>query len=189
MAGEKGVPPVYSPDGHWYWNGSQWIATSPPSGPPQPYRQAPSPLPPAPQMAAAQMGPMPAKKGMSTAMGCLIAFVITFVLILAVLAAVVIPVVVNQSAKGKDSAVEADLRNAATAQETVFTQTGQYTGNVSDLQQAGFIYSEGSNYQGGTANIDIVLTGAGTFCIDAVAATGTSFRYESVSGLAQGSCP
>ena len=195
MAGSNGAPPIYSPDGNWFWNGSQWISTSPPVGPPQSYQQTPSPLPPAPYMrpmppeGGYQPGPYEAKKGMGTAMGCLIAFLITLVLVIMVLAAVTIPVLVNQKDKGKDNAVESDLRNAATAQETVFSETGKYTGNVSDLEQAGLTYSDGSNYQGGIVYIEIKLSGSNAYCLEAVAATGKGFYFESSGSLKEGSCP
>jgi prepilin-type N-terminal cleavage/methylation domain-containing protein len=54
------------------------------------------------------------------------------------LAAIAIPVFLNQRAKGWDSAVKADLRNAATAQETWLTDTGVYNDNspVSDATVA-----------------------------------------------------
>ncbi len=48
------------------------------------------------------------------------------IIIIGILAAIAIPVFLNQRAKGWDSAVKADLRNAATAEETYLTDDGVY---------------------------------------------------------------
>ena len=54
------------------------------------------------------------------------------IIIIGILAAIAIPVFLNQRSKGWDAAVQSDLRNAATAQETWLTEgnPGQYTSNV-----------------------------------------------------------
>ena len=49
------------------------------------------------------------------------------IIIIGILAAIAIPVFLNQRQKGWDAAVKADLRNAATAQETSLTDTGVYS--------------------------------------------------------------
>ncbi|MEI2641975.1 MAG: prepilin-type N-terminal cleavage/methylation domain-containing protein [Candidatus Nanopelagicales bacterium] len=69
------------------------------------------------------------------------------IIIIGILAAIAIPVFLNQRKKGWESAVKADLRNAATAEETVLTDTGTYTNAIADLQAVGFKYSPGSNYE------------------------------------------
>ena len=75
------------------------------------------------------------------------------IIIIGILAAIAIPVFLNQRAKGWDAAVQSDLRNAATAQETWLTEgnPGQYTASVGQLQASGFKYSAGGNYFGGTS--------------------------------------
>ena len=79
------------------------------------------------------------------------------IIIIGILAAIAIPVFLNQRAKGWDSAVKADLRNAATAQETFLTDTGCLHRRRSCRPgRVGFKYSTGSNYNGGTvAQIDV----------------------------------
>ena len=44
------------------------------------------------------------------------------IIIIGILAAIAIPVFLNQRSKGWDAAVQSDLRNAATAQETNLTE-------------------------------------------------------------------
>ena len=60
------------------------------------------------------------------------------IIIIGILAAIAIPVFLNQRKKGWDSAIKSDLRNAATAQETVFTDNSTYTTNVAGLNRPGF---------------------------------------------------
>ncbi len=113
------------------------------------------------------------------------------IIIIGILAAIAIPVFLNQRKKGWESAVQSDLRNAATAQETVLTESSSYTQSIGALQTAGFKYSDGKNYAGTTAYISVVSANAGlNFCMDAVANGGTTFRYSSPTGLEKGSvCP
>ncbi len=110
------------------------------------------------------------------------------IIIIGILAAIAIPVFLNQRAKGWDSAVKADLRNAATAQETFLTDTGLYSAQTpagAELTNVGFKYSTGSNYQGGTGAIDVTAVGNQSYCLEAVSASGKTFVYKSPSGLGE----
>ena len=87
------------------------------------------------------------------------------IIIIGILAAIAIPVFLRQRENAWNAAVQADLRNAATAQETVLTQCGLYTDQVgvaggaqvacgagalaaTTLHNAGFKYSGAENYTG-----------------------------------------
>ena len=110
------------------------------------------------------------------------------IIIIGILAAIAIPVFLNQRNKGYDSAVESDLRNAATAQETYLTSSaGGYTNLIADLQSNGFKFSATSNYQGGAVPTDATFfgnaLGAQTYCMIGQSASGNYFSYGSVSGL------
>ena len=59
------------------------------------------------------------------------------IIIIGILAAIAIPVFLNQGEKGWEAAVRSDLRNAATAEETVLAATGNYTTTIASLQSAG----------------------------------------------------
>jgi type IV pilus assembly protein PilA len=106
------------------------------------------------------------------------------IIIIGILAAIAIPVFLNQRSKGWDAAVQSDLRNAATAQETWLTEgnPGTYTAQVSDLQTSGFKYSAGGNYTTGTAAMTAIANGGLGYCMHAVSQSGRVFFYDSVSG-------
>lgn len=86
------------------------------------------------------------------------------IIIVGILAAIAIPVFLNQRNKGFDSAVRADLRNSATAQETWLTDNAGYTNNVGDLETVGFKYSAAKNYSGGVASLSATTAGTTTAC-------------------------
>ena len=114
------------------------------------------------------------------------------IIIIGILAAIAIPVFLNQRAKGWDSAVKADLRNAATAQETFLTDTGAYSAQTpagAELTGVGFKYSTGSNYSGGTAAIAVTANTNQSYCLQAVSASGDTWSYSSPAGLVEGACP
>ncbi len=111
------------------------------------------------------------------------------IIIIGILAAIAIPVFLNQRKKGWESAVQADLRNAATAQETVLTESSSYTTVISVLQAAGFKYSDGKNYNGGTAVISVVSANGGlSYCMQAAANGPKTFSYSSPTGLTAAAC-
>lgn len=106
------------------------------------------------------------------------------IIIIGILAAIAIPVFLNQRRNAWDAAVQADLRNAATAQETVLTNTGLYSSSIASLQSAGFKYSGAENYANNSATIDTDDVNAGnTYCMQATSASGAVFQYSSPGGL------
>jgi type IV pilus assembly protein PilA len=69
------------------------------------------------------------------------------IIIIGILAAIAIPVFLNQRKKGYDAQVKADLRNAATAEETYLTDNpNNYTTAQSDLLAAGWKKSTGDTF-------------------------------------------
>ena len=114
------------------------------------------------------------------------------IIIIGILAAIAIPVFLNQRQKGWEAAVQSDLRNAATAQETFLTENAAYTTNIVALQSVGFKYSDGKNYSGGAASINVASVNAGNnYCMEATAAgaPGVTFSYSSPNGLKRVACP
>ena len=95
----------------------------------------------------------------------------------------------NQKESGYHSAVKADLRNAAFAQETYLTNTGAYTDNIRDLPDLGFTPSSSSNYAAGTSVQIVSAEGNESYCLQATSTSGKTFSYHSAEGLAEGSCP
>lgn len=114
------------------------------------------------------------------------------IIIIGILAAIAIPVFLNQRQKAWDSAVQADLRNAATAQETYYTENATYTNVVADLTNAGFKLSDDGNYQTDAAT-DFTVPTATTdeFCVQGVSKSGNTFSYASgpgQSGISDAAC-
>lgn len=114
------------------------------------------------------------------------------IIIIGILAAIAIPVFLNQRQKAWDSAVKADLRNAATAQETVYTEDAAYTLAVADLQDAGFKLSDAGNYLGDDlANFTVETADANGFCVQGISKSNKTFSYTSgpgQSGIAEEAC-
>lgn len=110
------------------------------------------------------------------------------IIIIGILAAIAIPVFLNQRAKGWDSAVKSDLRNAATAEETWLTDEGTYTSDIADLETVGFKYSTASNYDGGNATITATFDTNQSYCLEATSASTNVFSYSSPDGLVEGEC-
>jgi type IV pilus assembly protein PilA len=119
------------------------------------------------------------------------------IIIIGILAAIAIPVFLNQRAKGWDAAVKADLRNAATAQETGLTEVGVYVPEAS-MATYGFKYSTETNYAGDDATMTITYMNAGGtawgatetgygYCMISQSKSDKYFMYSSPGGLSSGS--
>ena len=122
------------------------------------------------------------------------------IIIIGILAAIAIPVFLNQRKKGWDAAIKSDLKNMATAEETVLTDTGAYTatvgavGTTGTLADAGFKYSAASNYSASPATITIktyntagvaqaaATPGNGSYCLLATSASTQVWVYNSAAG-------
>ena len=109
------------------------------------------------------------------------------IIIIGILAAIAIPVFLNQRQKGWEAAVQSDLRNAATAQETYLTENAAYTTDIAALQSMGFKYSDAKNYLGGAViNRVCQRRPLPTACRPRPTAA-PSFTYSSPNGLSRGS--
>ena len=106
------------------------------------------------------------------------------IIIIGILAAIAIPVFLNQRQKGWDSAVQADLRNGATAQETYFTENSKYTESVAALTAAniGLKLSGDGNYATNAATsftINTTSTDDDSYCLQGVSKSGKTFTLTS----------
>lgn len=128
------------------------------------------------------------------------------IIIIGILAAVAIPIYLHQRNKGYDAAVESDLHNFANAEEAYFTDNDHYTTSTTALDSpaVNLSYSPRSDYFGGIAQITVALLytdaqppavttddtqAMGGYCLQATAASGDAFHYDSTKGgLASGSC-
>ncbi len=98
-----------------------------------------------------------------------------------VLFAISLPVFLNQRSNATDASVQAELRNAATAEEAYYMTKGSYTSDMAALQTAGYRPS---------ANVTVTATvsAAGDYCLEGVAPNATTYRYDSSAGLLPGTC-
>jgi type IV pilus assembly protein PilA len=110
------------------------------------------------------------------------------IIIIGILAAIAMPVFLNQRQKGWEAAVKADLRNAATTEETYLTENNSYTSTIADLEASGFKYSDGANYDGGAATIVATFDTGQSYCLTATAASGKDFAFDSSAGGFVASC-
>ena len=110
------------------------------------------------------------------------------IIIIGILAAIAIPVFLNQRKKGWDSAVQADLRNAATAQETYYTDNSSYTPTLANLTAAdvGLKLSGDGNYASNAATSFVIdsATTAG-YCMEGTSKSGDVYSLSSTGTITQ----
>jgi type IV pilus assembly protein PilA len=106
------------------------------------------------------------------------------IIILGILAAIAIPLFLQHRARGWDTAVRSDLRNAATAQETYLTEAdpGPFATTVAELEDVGFRHSTPKNYFEGAFNMTVTAQASYSYCMTARSASGTYFAIGSSAG-------
>jgi type IV pilus assembly protein PilA len=104
------------------------------------------------------------------------------IIIIGILAAIAIPVFLNQRQKGYDAGIKADLRNAATAEETYLTDYGSYTTSLSSLSSEGFKSSSSTDYDSTANAITIVAFVNHGYCLTGKSASGKTWFYDSANG-------
>ncbi len=102
------------------------------------------------------------------------------IIIIGILAAIAIPVFLNQRKKGWDSQAKSDLRNAATAEETVLGDStpSAYTQDPAVLNSNGFKRTSGVKF-------GVKASGANGYCAVAQSQSGKYFVYDSSAGGVQ----
>lgn len=104
------------------------------------------------------------------------------VVIIGVLAAIAVPAYVGQQDKAKDTAAQAQLRTAATAQQLYFADKSEY---ASDAGQLGGIYG----FRQGDQEVT-VRSGGASYCMDAPGGGNQGFHITPTSGKpAPTTCP
>lgn len=95
-----------------------------------------------------------------------------------------VPIAFNAKLGERQASVETDLRNAATAQEVVRAETGQYTYDIDDLRAAGFTQSPGTSSVSATTDV-----AGDVYCVSAMSAGDILYHLDSAIGFAEGPCP
>lgn len=102
------------------------------------------------------------------------------VVIIGVLAAIAIPAYVGQQDRAKDTAAQAQLRTAATAQQLFYAQEDGYATNVSQLVPYGFRQGE---------QVVSVRSGGTSYCMEAPGGSTNVFRITEDTGRpVEGAC-
>jgi type IV pilus assembly protein PilA len=110
------------------------------------------------------------------------------IVVVGILATIALTAFLNQRTKAWDSAVQSDLRNAATFQQTILAESGagQYATTLGQLEAAGFRASPTSNYFGGSVVLTVSAVGGLQYCLTAQSASGQHFALGSDVGLLSG---
>ena len=101
------------------------------------------------------------------------------IIIIGILAAIAIPVFLNQRQKGWDAAAKADLKNMATAEETVLIDTDVYTAAIADLEAAGFNPTASVSAHTATPGADPALS----YTLSVCSSSGFEWTYDSDAGV------
>lgn len=92
------------------------------------------------------------------------------IIIIAILAAIAIPMYLSQREKGWNANIRSDLRNAAVAQESYYTDHDQYTQTEANLEAEGFNPSA-------DVTITYVVGSTSRYCMSAVHSSGGDTFY------------
>ncbi len=96
------------------------------------------------------------------------------VVIIGVLAAIAIPTYVGQQDKAKDTAAQAQLRTAATAQQLFYAEEDLYADDVEELGAYGF--------RQGDQMVDVRSGDASSYCMDAEGGGDKTFHITAETG-------
>ena len=87
-----------------------------------------------------------------------------------IIAAIGIPQFMNAMDRGRQRRSMADMRNIATANDTMRVDTGQYATSLSDLQEGG--YMQVAPLNDGWGNPFVYMTGSDTYTITSLGSDG-----------------
>ena len=105
-------------------------------------------------------------------------------IIIGILAAIAIPVFLNQRKSGYDAGAKSDVRNAATAEETYFTDNQAYTSSTAALPG----WKKSTHTTGVTITLSASVSGGALdqYLIKGTSESGKAFCYDSSSAANTG---
>ncbi len=101
--------------------------------------------------------------------------------IIGILAAIAVPTYLSQQNEAKDTAAQAQLRTAATAQQLYYAKENGYTNSVDELEDYGF--------RQGDQTVVLKTASSTTYCMQALGGVETFRITESTGKPEEGSCP
>jgi type IV pilus assembly protein PilA len=105
----------------------------------------------------------------------------TVVVIIGVLAAIAIPAYVGQQERAKDTATQAQLRTAATAQQLHYAEEDAYAADVEALEAHGF--------RQGDQEVTVASGADDSYCMEAPGGTGDFHTTQDTGKPEPGGCP
>jgi type IV pilus assembly protein PilA len=110
--------------------------------------------------------------------GFSLAELLVVVAIIGLLAAIAVPQFISYRARGIDSQMKGDLKNAALAMESYFAENKTYPTSLAAIINVGFTQTDG-------VALTIDVTSPSSFTITASKASGTqsTFTYDSTTGI------
>jgi type IV pilus assembly protein PilA len=106
-------------------------------------------------------------------------------IIIGILAAIAIPVFLNQRKSGYDAGAKSDVKNAATAEETTYTDTSAYVGATDKAAAIAALSGAGWKTSAHTTDVVITLnpsTGTATsYLIKGTSESTKTFCYDSAN--------
>lgn len=101
--------------------------------------------------------------------------------IIGILAAIAVPTYLSQQNEAKETAAQAQLRIAATAQQLYYAKEDEYANRADDLEDYSF-------RQGGRT-VEVKTASATAYCMQAPGCSGQFRISESTGKSEQGACP
>ncbi|HKY07196.1 MAG TPA: prepilin-type N-terminal cleavage/methylation domain-containing protein [Candidatus Binatia bacterium] len=98
--------------------------------------------------------------------------------IIGLLAVIAIPQFISYRSRAVDAQLKSDLRNAAVAVESYFTKRSVYPASVAEIQDYGFVASDGV-----TLTLTIVTPNSYTITAEKPGGTQPSFTFTSTTGV------
>jgi type IV pilus assembly protein PilA len=115
------------------------------------------------------------------------------ILIIGILAAIAIPTFLNQRGKAQDASAKSELRNAATAEETYYTDSQTYTATPANLTAIEPSLTQGfaattATPPGDGMTIVAADTGANKYHLQVVSKSNVTYDYIDNNGTVTRSC-
>jgi type II secretion system protein G len=121
------------------------------------------------------------RKSRGGARGFTLIELLIVVVIIGILAAIAIPTYLSQQTEAKDTAAQAQLRTAATAQQLYYAKENEYASSAEELEDHGF--------RQGDQTVAVKTASSTAYCMQAPGGVGTFRITESTGKPEQGACP